>query len=522
MLIVVLVAQLLILAVQAKRPAADGADRPSVSLMRYVVVAIVTPPERLVHHIGRGIRSVWFGYIDLIHVRRQNASLRQEVERLRLEQASIAQDAEQDRRLQHMLGFAEHYIYKTQTAQVIGTGGTDQSQVLYIDKGSENGLQQDMPVITPDGIVGKIKDVFPRTSQVLLVTDPTSGVGVILETTRIRGVLKGRAYGQLQVADVSPDSRIKAGEQIVTSGGDQIFPRGLPVGTVDRVIADPERDPLVDVLVYPAAKLSQLEEVLVVTGMSGAISPQETKDLAESEAEGEAAQKRASDVLSERLPSLIDPNAPADTNPENLVDAAGNALPKAAPPKPLHPDQFSPNAEPAATEMVPGRRWAAVKDGTEDATAASRPRHAQSASAPAAPNATPVSAAQKNSASPAKTSGAAPVSVAQKNAASPAKTPVPTKSDSAAHSETSPVTPKPQQTQDNTTVVVDDGPAPAAHPKEPAAHPKEPAPTSTPNKPQNTEPAPADGSRPSSDTPKSNSPAPSAPASSTPPQGGTR
>jgi rod shape-determining protein MreC len=507
-LIVVLVAQLLILAVQAKRPAADGADRRSVSLMRYTVVAIITPPERLVHNIGRGVRSVWFGYIDLIHVRRQNASLRQEVERLRLEQASIAQDADQGRRLQHMLGFAEHYIYKTQPAQVIGTGGTDQSQVLYIDKGSENGLQQDMPVITPDGIVGKIKDVFPHTSQVLLVSDPTSGVGVILETTRIRGVLKGRAYGQLQVADVSPDSRIKAGEPIVTSGGDQIFPRGLPVGTVDHVVADPERDPLVDVLVHPAAKLSQLEEVLVVTGMSGSISPQETKDLAESQAEGEAAQKRASDVLSERLPSLIDPNAPADTNPENLVDAAGNALPKAAPPKPLHPDQFSPNAEPAATEMVPGRRWAAVKDGTEDATTANRPRPAQSAPAP--------------------TSGAAPVSVTQKNAAPQTKTSAPAKSESAAKPEPPTVTPKPQPpAQDDTTVVVD-GPELAAHPKEPAQ------PASTSDKPKDTsEPAPSGGSRPSSDTPsssdtpppsntpKNNSPTPSAPPPSTPPQGET-
>jgi rod shape-determining protein MreC len=386
-LIVVLVAQLLALAIQAKRPTADGADRHSVSLARYAVVTIVTPPERLVHNTGRWFRSVWYGYIDLIHVRRENAGLRQEVERLRLEQASIAQDAEQGRRLQHMLGFAELYADKTVAAQVIGTGGTDQSQVVYIDKGSDEGLQQDMPVITAEGIVGKVKDVFPHTSQVLLITDPTSGVGVILETTRIRGILKGRANDQLQVADVSPDGRIKAGEQIVTSGGDQIFPRGLPVGTVDRVISDPDRDPLINVLVQPAAKLSQLEEVLVITDLSDAISSQESKDIAESQAEGEAAQKRASDVLSERLPSRIDPNAPADTNPEDLVDAAGNALRKIPPPKPAQPDAFSPNAEPSATQMVPGQRWAAVKDGTEDAAPGSRPLPAKPAAASSASNA---------------------------------------------------------------------------------------------------------------------------------------
>jgi rod shape-determining protein MreC len=368
-LIVVLVAQLLALAVQAKRPKADGADRPSVSLMRYAVISIVTPPERLVHNTGQWFRSVWYGYIDLIHVHRENAKLEQQIQRLRLEQASIAQDAAQGRRLQHMLGFKEHYINATLPAQVIGTSGTDQSQVLYIDKGSKDGLQQDMPVITADGIVGKLKDVFPDTSQVLLATDPTSGIGVVLQDTRIRGILRGRAYGQLEVADISPDSRVKAGEPIVTSGGDQIFPRGLPVGTVERVIPDSEHDPLVDVLVRPAARLSQLEEVLVITGMSDSISSQEAKDLAQSEAEGIAEQKRASDVLAERLPSRIDPNAPADTNPEQLAGAAGPPIKTVVPPKPVHPDRFSPGAEPDAAQMLPGHRWAPVKDGTEDSPA---------------------------------------------------------------------------------------------------------------------------------------------------------
>jgi rod shape-determining protein MreC len=384
-LIVVLVAQLLALAVQARRPTADGSDGRSVSLLRYAVVAFITPPERLVHSVGHWFGSLWYGYVDLIHVRRQNAGLQQEVQRLRLEQAGIAQDAAQGQRLQHMLGFKEHYIYKTLPAQVIGTSGTDQSRVIYIDKGSDDGLQQDMPVITADGIVGKLKDVFPHTSQVLLVTDPTSGVGVILETTRTRGILKGRPFGQLQVVDISPDSRIKSGEPIVTSGGDQIFPRGLPVGTVDRVIADPEHDPLVDVLVQPAAKLAALEEVLVITNLSDALSPQEAKDLAESEAESEAQQKRASDILSERLPSRIDPNAPADTNPRNAVDAAGNALQPMTPPKPIRPDRFSPNAEPNATDMVPGNRWAPVKYGTEDRTPPSHPKPTQQNTSAASP-----------------------------------------------------------------------------------------------------------------------------------------
>ena len=441
-LIIVLVAQLLALAVQARRPAGPGIDQSSVSLLRYTVVAVVTPPERLIVGTGHWIHSLWSGYIDLIHVRRQNAALRQEVLRLRIEQASLAQDAAQGQRLEHLLDFKEHYIYKTLPAQIIGTGGTDQSEVLYIDKGSDDGLQQEMPVITADGIVGKVKDVFPHTSQVLLITDPTSGVGVVLQTTRTQGILKGRPYGQLQVVDVSPDSRIKPGDPVFTSGGDQIFPRGLPVGTVERILPDPEHDPLVDILVHPAAHLSALEEVLVITNIGDAQSPQEAKDIAESEAESEAAQKRASDILSERLPSLYDPNAPADTNPRVTTDASGNPVRPPAPPIPIHPDQFSPNAEPSAADMTPGKRWASVKYGTEDTKPSSHPPAAR-------PNSTSTSA---SASSPAPASKTTPAKSPQTTAPSQPKKqiltngpPLPHKPASTKHSAT-PGPTAPQQT----------------------------------------------------------------------------
>jgi rod shape-determining protein MreC len=503
-LIVVLVAQLLALAVQAKRPAADGADQRSVSLFRHVVIAVVTPPERLLHGTGMWFRSLWFGYVDLIHVRRENAGLQQEVDRLRLEQASIAQDAEQGRRLQKMLGFSEHYIYKTQPVQVIGTSGTDQSQVLYIDKGSDDGLAQDMPVITPDGIVGKLKDVFPHTSQVLLVSDPTSGVGVIIESTRTRGILKGRAFGQLQVVDISPDSRIKPGDRITTSGGDQIFPRGLRVGTVDRILADPEHDPLVDVIVHPAAALSQLEEVLVITSLSDVTSAQEAKDIAESEAESEAEQKKASDILSERLPSRVDPNAPADTNPEQVVDAAGNAVQTADHPHPIHPDQFSPNAEPDAAQMTPGRRWAPVKDGTEELSPHPKPLQTPATAATVA--ATSTDAGQTKT--PAVGGAVAP-QVAAQGAGSTANTPRHPASAS----------PMPLKPQSGTRVIVD-GPEPS----HPGAAQTNASPDTNPVHPRKgPQLVPNDGSRPPQSEPTKKPDVPDTQQTSSPsPQGGAR
>lgn len=381
-LLLVLVLQLLALAVQAKRPSRDAADPEAVSLLRYAVVSVIATPEKLLHNTGLWFHDVWFGYLDLVHVRRDNTALKDEIERLRLEQASVVEDARQGQRLQRLLGFKEHYIYQTVPAQVIGTAGTDQSGIVYIDKGSNDGLKQDMPVVTGDGIVGRIRDVFPSTSQLMLISDPTSGVGVILETTRTRGVLKGGTFGEVKVINISPDDRIKAGDKIITSGGDQIFPRGLPVGTVERVVPDPDRDPLLDVMVRPAANLSQLEEVLVITGMGNVASSQEAKDLAESEAEGEAAQKRASDILSERLPSRLDPTAPADTNPAQNADNTGLIGRPPQPPSPLHPDGFSPGMTPPAAELTPGQRIVPVKNGAEDLPP-SRARAVTPAAAPA-------------------------------------------------------------------------------------------------------------------------------------------
>ncbi len=196
-----LLVQILILAAQVHRGesghmSVDARDSGSVRLIRLWANALVTPPERLIHSTGLGTVNVWQNYIDLRHVRQQNKDLQATVDRLRLEQAALLEDARQGQRLQALMHFQEKYVYKTLTAQVLGTSGTDQSRVVNIDKGRNSGLEHDMAVITPDGIVGKVREVFPRSAQVLLINDQTSGAGVILETTRIRGILRGNAAGR--------------------------------------------------------------------------------------------------------------------------------------------------------------------------------------------------------------------------------------------------------------------------------------------------------------------------------------
>jgi rod shape-determining protein MreC len=364
-LLAVLLVQVIGLAVQVRKPASAAGqsgppglslgqrDGPGVRLIRLWAADMVTPFERAIHGTGQGANGLWAEYIDLRHTRAENKQLQQTIDRLRLEQAMLHEDALQGQRLQGLLKFQESYIYATTPAQIIGSSGTLQSRLVWLDKGSSDGLGPDMAVVTPDGIVGKVRDVFAHTAQVLMINDQTSGAGVVLETTRIRGILRGNASGRPQVINILADQRIQPGERVLTAGGDQIFPRGLPVGVVERVERDPERGSFINVIVKPAADLQHLDEVLVITSLDAHLSAQQKVDLATSEdlkgaeAAADAERKKAAAEMAERLPGLKDPNAPAPTvGPDGKPLPATPGVPATAKPIPAkHPDRFSPGGQ---------------------------------------------------------------------------------------------------------------------------------------------------------------------------------
>ena len=302
-LMTVLFIQVVMLATQVKRPenARTASTSGGTRLIRVWTVTAFTPIAQVFVSTGHFFRDGWHNYADLRGMRKQNVDLQEEVSRLRMEHVRLKQDADQARRLQALLEFKEKSVTKTVAAQVIFTSGTEQSRVITIDKGKHDGLKPDMAVITSDGIVGKIKEVGPLSSQVLLINDPYSGAGVILETSRLQGILKGNNLGELQVNDVMSDETVDAGEHVITSGGDRIYPKGLAVGTVTSATPDRDNDPFLNIKIKPAADLSRLEEVLVIT---------ETTEESPHATSGSTV--RAADILSERLPSIpkVDPNAP--------------------------------------------------------------------------------------------------------------------------------------------------------------------------------------------------------------------
>ena len=116
-------------------------------------------------------------------------------------------------------------------------------------------------MITPDGAVGKVIEVYRDTAQVLLLTDKDGGVGAMLVESRIQGPVGGTGEPLLTMKYVATDDKVSLGERVVTSGMDKIFPRDIPVGTVQEVKPG---NPFKQIWLRPAAKLERLEEVIVL------------------------------------------------------------------------------------------------------------------------------------------------------------------------------------------------------------------------------------------------------------------
>ena len=306
-LVGVLFLQVLGLAMQVKR----GSDTQDTRLIRIWAVGALSPFERSLVWVRNGSGNIFHNYIYLRGVRAENRELKQQIEQMRLQQVRLSEDAGQAHRLQSLLAFKEQFVSKTVAAQVIGSSGSDLSRVVYIDKGENVGIRRDMPVITADGIVGKVLMVYPSVSQVLLINDQTSGVGAILDKSRLQGVLRGGATGEVMLERVMSDEQVAAGDIVLTSGGDRIFPKGLPVGTVSK--GSNGKDLFLNIKIKPAANLSKLEEVLVL------VEKQERQAVAEEK------RVRASDILSQRLPSVPEkaPQAQAATPGTSAATAAG-------------------------------------------------------------------------------------------------------------------------------------------------------------------------------------------------------
>lgn len=252
----VLLAQILLLAVQIRR------DTEHVRLIRVWAVGMVTPFERAGTWTITKVRGTWNGYFALVHTHRDDQDLKAENDRLKIQNAELQGQSAEAQRLAAMLGFiAARTEVPMVAARVIAASADSSSHTIYINRGEHEGIRRNMAVITADGVVGKVLEVYGHVSNVLEITDRDSGVGALMADSRIQGPVGGTGDPMMVMKYVSNDDTVNVGQQVLTSGQDQIFPKDLPVGTITEVKPG---NPFKFIRVKPAAHLDQLEEVMVL------------------------------------------------------------------------------------------------------------------------------------------------------------------------------------------------------------------------------------------------------------------
>ena len=226
-------------------------------------------------------REGWQNYFALQQIRRENEQLKAEVTKLRVSLEQERSTAQQTRTLQQLLDLRSATSFETVAAAVIGSGADPEFRTITIDKGTQDGLRADMAVMSPAGIVGRILMPTARAAKVQLIIDRDAAAGVMVERTRVAGIVTGvgnaeelgfRA-GLIDLNYVPSSADVKPGDRVVTSGIDGIYPKGLPVGEIQSTEREGgERR----IRVKPSVDFAALEAVLVV--LKAPEPPSETTD----------------------------------------------------------------------------------------------------------------------------------------------------------------------------------------------------------------------------------------------------
>ncbi|HXY53855.1 MAG TPA: rod shape-determining protein MreC [Nitrospirota bacterium] len=218
--------------------------------------------ERVITGPFRFAESVVNGYFFLVRTERENGRLKQEVEELKLETSITDELLIENERLRDLLGFKKQHPPESIMAQVIAKESSPSSRTVTINKGADDGVEKDMAVITPAGVVGRVQTVLSGTAKVILLTDPGSTLAVRVQRNREEGLLEGK-ISTCALKYVSYYADIQEGDLLITSGLDGIYPKGLPVATVTKVTKH-EASAFQTVLAKPAVGFSRLEEALVL------------------------------------------------------------------------------------------------------------------------------------------------------------------------------------------------------------------------------------------------------------------
>jgi rod shape-determining protein MreC len=228
-----------------------------------VVLWILRPLQSVSQGTVNWIKNFRQNYDTLSGFKTENERLRRRIETLEAEKQQLLEAEATNLRLRQLLEFRAQVPGTAITASIIANSATSWFQSSLLNKGSADGVRKGMAVLNPQGVVGQVVAVTGRTAKVLLLTDANSGVDVLIQRTRARGIVSGSLDNGTVLKYVKRSEDVQPGDRLVTSGMDGVFPKGMMVGAVIKVQKQ-NLGLFQSIEVLPAVRFDRLEEVLVV------------------------------------------------------------------------------------------------------------------------------------------------------------------------------------------------------------------------------------------------------------------
>ena len=267
----------------------QSGDSGPLEMVRGAFQTVTSPVRTLGATVMAPVRGLGNVFANLTADQATLSELQDEVDELRARNAELEEDASSAQRLQDLLDLRDNNDLQSVAARII-SGSTDSwSSTVTLDKGSSSGLTPGMPVTTSSGVIGQIVSCSATTSTVRLLSDESSSISAMIQSSRAQGMLSGSASGEVSLELVSTDQEVATGDVVVTSGLGGVFPKGLPLGEVVSVTSNPG-DLYLDIIVDLYADTTRSEEVLVITSIT-----EEQRATADDIAEADAQERTNSE-----------------------------------------------------------------------------------------------------------------------------------------------------------------------------------------------------------------------------------
>ncbi len=268
-----------------------GGEGMRLTLGEDLFLTVVTPVQGFFSRAGAQVANFFTGIFEFRQIQEENAMLREELAKMRDLSYQLSELQKENYRLRELLGFEERTKYKLLPAEVIARNPSYWFETITINKGSADGLEKNMAVVTHEGLVGSVIDTTATSARIQLLTDSRKAVSALVQRSREPGevgIVEGNPElrGFLRMVNLPAEANIQIGDTIISSGLGGVFPKGLVIGQVVETGKD-QYGLLQQAIIKPAVNFNRLEEVFVLLAAPNQTSDEEFSEADHLEEEGD-------------------------------------------------------------------------------------------------------------------------------------------------------------------------------------------------------------------------------------------